>query len=98
MPARRRINTDFLGSMRKSYKEDSWDENKMTFDLDGIQRSPDEDAPEFYTLGSAGMIDARIENMEIFSCLDGSYDPQLPDDNKHSRKKKREKGGITRLL
>jgi hypothetical protein len=80
MPARRRINTDFLGSPRKSYKEDSWDESEMAFDLGGNQRSPDEDAPEFYTLGSAGMIDARIENMEVFSLEDGSKDPQSSDE------------------
>jgi hypothetical protein len=70
-----------LGSPGKTYKEDSWDENQMVFDLRGEQRSGDVDNPEFYTLGASGMINAFIEGMEVFSNKDGSKDPAEPSEN-----------------
>jgi hypothetical protein len=72
MPARRRIDTGMVGSPGKTYKEDSWDENKVVFDLKGEQRTGDVDNPEFYTLGASGMINAFIEGMELIDNEDGS--------------------------
>lgn len=54
--------------------------HSTTYDHDGNKRSPEEDNPEFYTLGAGGMVDAMLENMENFSWKDGSKDPVNSDE------------------
>jgi len=75
------LNVDHLGSPRKTYKEDSWDESKMAHDMSGMQRSGDVDYPEFYTLNSGGMINSFLENMEKISFKTGELNPTEPSED-----------------
>jgi hypothetical protein len=74
---------DRYGSQDMSYGSDSWSASKTKYDSMGMQRSPDADSAVFYTLGSGGAIDSRLEGMEQMDWRDGSLsaNPGVPGAN-----------------